>query len=54
MVCELCDKPFDKEKRKLTVRGKTFYVHDICLRKATKRQLVAKKIIKKDDFCWRL
>ena len=54
MVCELCNKPFDKEKRKLEVHGNTFYVHPECLRRATKKQLVAKKIIKPDDYSWRL
>lgn len=54
MVCALCLKSFDKEKRKLIVHGETFYVHPKCLRCATKELLVAKKIIKPDDFSWRL
>jgi len=54
MICSLCDKLFSKEKRKLVVRGETFYVHPECLRRATKALLVAKKIIRIDDPSWRL
>lgn len=54
MICALCEKTIEKEKRKLEVHGTTHYVHNKCIRKATKKQLVDKNIITPTDHSWRL
>lgn len=55
MICELCGMSIKKaERHKLTIHDKEHFLHDKCLRKATKKQLVDKKVIGPEDFRWRL
>lgn len=55
MVCLLCDKVIGKTERcRLVVRGREYFFHIKCLRKASKKQLVDKSIIESTDHSWRL
>lgn len=50
MICLLCEKLIrDDDKKKLMVQGKIFWVHKSCLRKATRKQLSEKGLIKPND-----